>query len=118
MVPPHQPLDVLIMIGAALLLLLLGCCCILRLLIVKCITIHKRRKIAIAQEEPLIVNGNSADTDTMQKLLKTQSTRHLESRFAAEGKVILPEVEKMSNVHIDAEGWMRMEVHPGLSPKY
>merc|ERR1719356_435472 len=23
----------------------------------------------------------------------------------------------MSNVHIDAEGWMRMEVHPGLSPR-
>jgi len=118
MTPVDEPLDVLIMIGMAMILLLLACCCMLRLVIVKCIAAHKQRKVAIAQHEPLIIDQNQlnqSNTDTMQRLLQTQNMRHLEARFAAEGKDIRPEPELSSNVSIDHKGWMKMAVHQGMS---
>merc|ERR550525_1199076 len=90
------------------------------MLVIKCMTTyrHRRRKVANAQKEPLMINRDNVNSsDTMQKLLRTQSTRHLESRFAAEGKDILPEMDKSTNRKYDKSGWMKTEeAYQGSSP--
>merc|ERR1719192_1300321 len=91
----------------------------------KCIAVCRQRKVAIAQKQPLIINGaghcdgasQDCKTDTMQRLLRTQSTRHMQSRFDAEGKNVRPEEEKSSGANFDLAGWMKMEVSPTLSPR-